>query len=140
VGAQGCSLLSTGMVEFAGGAALLPTLSEGLEIELSDFEEENMMLNHDYSSQVVHSVIGDVPTVVSVHIMCLVMSLYRKLMQGSISRNLFNSVQHLVYLCNFVVCINLLGNINLVVNILTPGVDFALLPSQRPSLGLCFVV
>jgi hypothetical protein len=57
------------MVEFAGGTAVLPTLSDGLEIELSDFVEENMMLNRDYLSQVVHSVIGDVPTLVSVHIM-----------------------------------------------------------------------
>jgi hypothetical protein len=80
VGAQGCSLLSTGMVEFAGGTAVLPTLSEGLEIELSQFEEENMMLNGDYLSQVVHIVIGDVPTVIRVHIMCLVMSLHGKLM------------------------------------------------------------
>jgi hypothetical protein len=140
VGAQGCSLLSAGIVEFAGGTAVLRKLSDGLEIELSDLEEDNMMLNGEYLLQVVHSVIGDVPTVVRVHIICLVMSLRRKLMQGSILSNLFNSVRHQVYLRNFAIGINLLGHINLVVNMLRPGVDFDLHHGQRLSLGICFVV
>jgi hypothetical protein len=36
------------MEGFAGGSAVLPMLSEGLEIELSDFEAENATLKGDY--------------------------------------------------------------------------------------------
>jgi len=50
-------------------------LSEGLEIELSDFELENAILKGDYLRQVVEIVIGGVPTVLVVHFMCLFMSL-----------------------------------------------------------------
>jgi len=72
------------------------TLSEGLEIELSDFEAENVMLKGDYSQQVVEIVIGGIPTVLEIHCMCLFMSFSRILLQGSVSTNLFDHVRHQV--------------------------------------------
>jgi len=41
-------LISTGREDFTGGSAVLPTLSESWEIELSDFEAENATLKGDY--------------------------------------------------------------------------------------------
>jgi hypothetical protein len=54
---------------------VLPTLSEGLEIELSDFPAENATLKGDYLQQVVEIAIGGVPTVLEVCFMCLFMSI-----------------------------------------------------------------
>jgi hypothetical protein len=70
LGAQGGSQISTGWEDFPGGNAVLPTRSEGLEIELSDFEAENATLKGDYLRQVVEIVIGGVPTVLEVRFMC----------------------------------------------------------------------
>jgi hypothetical protein len=53
LGAQGGSQISTGREDFACGSAVLPTLSEGLEIELSDFEAQDATLKGDYMWQVV---------------------------------------------------------------------------------------
>jgi hypothetical protein len=50
-------------------------LSEGLEIELSDFEAEDATLKGDYLWQVVEIVIGGGPTVLEVGFICLFMSL-----------------------------------------------------------------
>ena len=47
LGAQWGSQISTEREDFAGGSAVLPTLSEGLEIELSDFEPEDATLKGD---------------------------------------------------------------------------------------------
>jgi len=96
LGALGGSQISTGREDLAGGSAVLPTLSEGLEIELSDFEAENATLKGDYLWQVVEIVIGGVPTVLEVRFMCLFMSLGRILLQGSVSTNLFGPVRHYV--------------------------------------------
>jgi hypothetical protein len=71
-------------------------LSEGLEIELSDFEAENATLNGDYLWQVVEIVIGGVPTVLEVRLMCLFMSLGRRVLQGSVSTNLWSPMRHQV--------------------------------------------
>ena len=59
-------------------------LSEGLEIEPSDFEAENVMLQGDYLWQVVEIAIGGVPTFLEVRFMCLFMSLGRILLHGSV--------------------------------------------------------
>jgi hypothetical protein len=96
LGAQGGILISTGREDFAGGSGVLPTLSEGLEIELSDFDAEDATLKGDYLWQVVEIVIGGVPTVLEVRFMCLFMSLGRILLQGSVSMNLFGSMRHQV--------------------------------------------
>jgi hypothetical protein len=48
LGTQGGSQINTRREDFAGGSAVLPTLSEGLEIELSDFEVQNATLTGDY--------------------------------------------------------------------------------------------
>ena len=56
-GAPGGHQISTGREQFAGGSTVLPTLSQGLEIELSDCEVENAMLKRDYLWQVVEIVI-----------------------------------------------------------------------------------
>jgi len=96
--AQGGSQTSTGREDFAGGNAVLPTLSEGLEIELSEFEAENGTLKGDYLRQVVEVVIGGVPTVLEVRFMCLFRSLGRILLQGSVSTNLFDLMRNQVNL------------------------------------------
>jgi len=70
-------------------------LSEGLEIELSDFEAENAMLKGDYLQQTVQIVIGGIPTVLEVRFMCLFKSLGRILLQGSVSMNMFDPMGHL---------------------------------------------
>jgi hypothetical protein len=88
--------MSTGKEDFPCGSCVLPSLSEGLEIELSDFEAENAMLKGDYLWLVVEDVIAGVPTVLEVGFMCLIMSLGRILLQGSVSTNLFNPVIHQV--------------------------------------------
>ena len=75
---------------------MLLMLSEGLEIELSDFEAENATLKGDYLWQVVEIVIGGVPTVLEVRFMCLFMSLGRILLLGSVSTNLFGPMRHQV--------------------------------------------
>ena len=93
-GGSGGSQISTRMEDFAGGSAVLPTLSEGLEIELSDFEAENATLKGDYLWQVVEIVIGGIPTVLEVRFMCGFMSLGRLLLQGSVSTNLFDPMRH----------------------------------------------
>jgi hypothetical protein len=96
MGAQGGSQISAGREDFAGGSAVLLTLSEGLEIELSDFEAGNATLKGDYLRQVVEIVIGGVPTVLQIRFMCLFVSLGRILLQGSVSTNLFDPVRHQV--------------------------------------------
>jgi len=53
LGAQGGSQISAGREDFAGGSAVLSTLSEGLEIELSDLDAENATLKGDYLRQVL---------------------------------------------------------------------------------------
>ena len=75
---------------------MLPTLSEVLEIELSDFEAENATLKGDYLWQVVEIVIGGIPTVLEVRFMGLFMSLGRILLQGSVLKNLFGPMRHQV--------------------------------------------
>jgi len=71
-------------------------MSESLEIELSDFEAENVTLKCDFMRQVVEIVIGGVPTVLGIDFMCLFMSLGRILLQGSVSTNLFDPGRHQV--------------------------------------------
>ncbi|KAF8539103.1 hypothetical protein BDD12DRAFT_883298 [Trichophaea hybrida] len=89
LGAQGGSQISDGREDFAGVSAVLSTLSEGMEIELSDLEAENAALKGDYLRQVVEIVIGGGPTVLEISFMFLYMSLGRILLQESVSTNLF---------------------------------------------------
>jgi len=96
MGAQGGSQIINGREYFPGGSAGLPTLSDGLELELSDFEAENATLKGDYLCRVVEIGIGGVRTVLDVRFMCLFMSLGRILLQGSISTNLFGQMRHQV--------------------------------------------
>jgi hypothetical protein len=44
-------------------------LSKGLEIELTDFEAENVTPKGDYLYQVVEIVIGSIPTVLEIRFM-----------------------------------------------------------------------
>jgi hypothetical protein len=140
LGAQGGSQISTGREDFACGSVVLPTLSEGLEIELSDFEAEDATLKGDYLWQVVEIVIGGVPTVLEVRFMGLFMSLGRILSRGSVSTNLFDPMWHQVVLRKVEVVIQLLGNIYLVADIILRGVHFAPLLTGRPSFSICFLV
>jgi len=98
LGAQGGSQISTGREDFACGSAGLRTLSEGMEIELSDFEAEDATLKGNYLWQVVEIVIGGIPTVLEARSMSLCMSLGRIMLQGSVSTNLFDPMRHHVKL------------------------------------------
>jgi hypothetical protein len=62
--AQEGSHFITGREQFAGGSTVLPTLSDGLEIELSDSKAKNAMLTADHLRQAVENVIGGILTVV----------------------------------------------------------------------------
>ena len=55
--AQGGSQMSTGREDIAGHSAVLPTLSEGMECELSDFQAEHATQRCDYLRQGVDIVI-----------------------------------------------------------------------------------
>ena len=83
LGAQGACQISARTEDFPGGSGVLPTLSKGLGIVLSDFEAENAPLKGDYFWQVVESVTGGVPTLLEIHVMCFFRSLSRLLFQGS---------------------------------------------------------
>jgi hypothetical protein len=96
LGALGGSQISTGREDVAGGSSVVPTLSEGLENELSDFKAEDVTLKGDYLWQVVEIVLGGVPTILEVRFMCVLMSLGRVLLQGSLSMNLFGPMRHQV--------------------------------------------
>jgi len=69
-------------------------LSKGLEIEHSDFEAENATLKGDYLWQLVEIVIGGIPIVLEVRFLCLMMSLGRILLKGSVLTNLFGPMRH----------------------------------------------
>ena len=97
LGAQGGSHISTRREDFGGGSAVLPTLSEGMEIELSDFEAEDAILRCDVLWQVVEIVIGGIPTVLEVRFMWSLMSPGRILLQGSESTNLFDPKKQQVH-------------------------------------------
>jgi hypothetical protein len=94
LGAKGGSQIITGTEDFAGGSAVLPRLSEYLEIELSHVQAEKATLKCDYFWQVVWIVSGSVPTIREVHLMCLFMSLGRVLLQGSVSSYLVHPIRH----------------------------------------------
>ena len=94
LGAQGRCQICSAREDFADGGAVLPTVCEGLEIELSHFEAEDATLKGDYLWQVVQIVMGGVPTILEVHFMCLFVSLGRILLQGSVSRNLVSPMRH----------------------------------------------
>jgi len=140
IGAQGGSGIRTAREDCAGGSAVLRTLSEDLESELSDFEAQNAMLKGDYFRQVVEIVIGGVPTILEIRFMCWFMSLGRIVLKGSVSTKLFDPIRHQVDLRKVEVGIQHLGNIYLVVDIIPPGVHFAPLLGKCQSSGICFLV
>jgi hypothetical protein len=140
MGAQGGSKISTRWEDSAGGSAVLLMLSQGLEIELTNFEAENAMLNDDYFPQVVEIVIGGVPTFLEICVMCLLMPIGRILLQGSLSMTLFNPVRHQVDLRNVEVRIELLGNISLTGDDFPPGIHFVPLLGIGPKFSICFIV
>jgi len=65
-------------------------LNEGLEIELTDFEEENPMLQEDLLRQVVEIELGGVPIILGVHFIRVFMCFGRILLEGSMEMNLFD--------------------------------------------------
>jgi hypothetical protein len=111
-----------------------------LEIKLSDLEAEDSMLKGNYLWQVVAIVIGAVPTVLENQFICLFMSLGRILLQGSILTNLFDPMRHQVDLLEVEVSLELLGNINLMADIMLPSLRFALLLGRHPSFSICFLI
>jgi hypothetical protein len=119
------SQINTEREDIACGSAIVPTLSESFKIELSDFEAEDATLKGDYFWQVVEIVIGGIPTVLDVLFLCMIISLSRILMQGSISMKLFDPMRHQVDLWKVEVGISHVGNIYLVADIIPPDVHFA---------------
>jgi hypothetical protein len=113
---------------------------EGLEIDLFDFDAEDVMQKGDYMWQVFENVIGVEPTVLEVNFMRLFMALGRILLQGSVLMNLFGPLRQPVDLAKVVVGIQLRGNIYLVADITGPGVHFAPVLRQHPSFNICFLV
>jgi len=87
------------------GSAVLPTLIEALEIELSVLEAEDATLKGDYLRQVVESVIGGVPTVLEVGFMFLFKALGRLMLPGSVVTKLFDPMRRQVDLQKVVVSI-----------------------------------
>jgi hypothetical protein len=82
------SQIKTARENFAAGSAVVPTLSEGFQNELSDFQVKDATLKGDYLWQVVGIVIGGVPTIHEIRFMYLLMSPGRILLKGSVSTNL----------------------------------------------------
>jgi len=140
LGAQGGSLIRSRREDFAGGSAVLPTLREGMEIELPGFEAQNATLKGDSLRQLVEIVIGGVPNVLEVRCMCWFMYLPGIQVRGSVSTNLFDLMRHYVDLWKVVVGIKLLGNIKLVADIIPPGIQFVRPFGQCPSFSICFLV
>jgi hypothetical protein len=134
------SQIITRKEDFAGGSTVLPTLSEGMEIELSDCEAENVRLRGDYLRQGVEILMGDVPTVLEVRFMCVVMFRGRTLVKGSLSTNLCNPKRHVLALQKVEFGIELLPNIYLVADIILPGIHFAPLLGRCPSFIICFLI
>jgi len=98
------------------------------------------MLKGDYMWQVVEIVIGGVPTILEVCFMCFFMSLGRTVLQGSVSTNLLNQMRHLVDRRKVDVGIQLLGNINLVADIIPLGIHSAPTLGRCPSFSICSLV
>jgi len=138
--AQGSIQISTGRGDFAGGSAVLPTMSECLEIGLSDFEAENTTLKGNYLWQVVEIVIGGVPTILEVPFLYRFMSLSRNVLQGSISTNLFNPIKHCRDFQNVEVSILLIWNIDLLADRILLRVHFVSLLGRRTSFSICFLL
>jgi len=84
MGVQGGGEMITGREHIAGDSTVLLMLSDGLDIELPDFEAVNVTLKGDYLWQVVQIVIGGSPKVLEVCIMGTFMSLGRIQWQGSV--------------------------------------------------------
>jgi hypothetical protein len=97
-GAQVASQKSTGREDIAGSSPDLPPLSKGLEIEISDFETENAMLEGDYLWQVVGIVNGGISIILEVRYMCLFMTLGGILWEGNILTNLCHTIRYYVNL------------------------------------------
>jgi hypothetical protein len=79
---------------FAGGSAGHSILSEGLEIESSDFDTENAPHKGDFLWQVVAILIVGVSTVLGRFIICISIILRSIVLQGSVQKTLFNLVRH----------------------------------------------
>jgi len=140
LGALGGSQVSTGKEDFPGVSAVLPTLSEALDIELSDFEAEDATRKGDYLWQEAEIVIRVVPTVLEVRFICLFMSVGRILLQGSVSANMFAPMRHQVDLRKVKVGISFLVNTYLMADIIMPSVHFAPLHGRRPCFTICFLL
>jgi len=118
--------IRTGMEDIVSSSAVLPTLSEGLEIELSGSDAENVTLKGDYLLQVVEIEVGGVQSILEVCYMCLFKSLGSMVLRGSVSTNLFHPMRHQVDLRTVELGIQLLGNIHRGAVLIPPGVDFPL--------------
>jgi hypothetical protein len=92
------SLITTGREDFACGSAVLLMLSKDFNIELSDYKAEDATLRQDGGWHVVKNVVGGVPTVLEVGIMCFLMALSRIVLQGYMLTNLFDPMRYKMHL------------------------------------------
>jgi hypothetical protein len=67
-----------------------------LDSQLTEVKAENVTLKGDYMLLVVEIVIGGVPTILEICFVCLIMSLGRIELQGSVSTDLFGPMRHQV--------------------------------------------
>jgi len=81
-----------------------------------------------------------VPTVLEIQFMRLFMSHSRILLQGSVSTNLFDPKRHQVDLRKVEVGIQLIGNTNLVADIILPGVIFTPYPGRCARFSISLLV
>jgi hypothetical protein len=115
-------------------------LSEGLEIEISDFEAQHLAQKGDYLRQVCEIVIVGLPTILEVCFMCWFMSLGRIPLQDSVTTNLFNAMEHHLALRKVEVSIKLIGNLNHAADLMPKGVHFAPVLGRPPSFSIRFLV
>jgi hypothetical protein len=70
LGAKGRSQLSSGSEDFPGSNVIRLMLSEGIDIELADFDVMNAMLQGDHFWRAVDIGIGGDPTVLEICFTC----------------------------------------------------------------------
>jgi hypothetical protein len=134
------SQINTGSEDIACGSAVLPMVTAGFEIEISDYEAEHAALPSRYFWQVVEIVIRGVLTVVEVGFICVFISLSRILLQFSLSTNLFGPIQHHVDIWIVQVGIKMHEYNYPMAEIIPPGVHFARFLGRNLSFSICFFV
>jgi hypothetical protein len=94
IGRSGGRKISNDREDIAGRSTVLLMLSDGLEIEHSNLNADNVTLKGDPLKQEVQIVIGGIPNILEVHDMSLVMSLGKIPFEVTIMTNLFDLIRY----------------------------------------------